>query len=376
MVAPLALALAATARRRSLQVLAVAIALACTANVLLSLTRAGILTLALVYAALLVGAATRDSLRKALAPTFAAAALLLGGVALLSVRDQIFDLRLVTESDADWYGAAYSAPAQLSVQANQVVLVPVEARNEGRITWTSSEPHPFALGYRWLTDDGQGVFDLPPEEVALTHDVEPGQTIRLDVRVSVPNMPSGGYRLDWGMLQRDVLQFYERGWADAETRVQVHSVGTAASVMPPVLPRDDGEAPWVVGRLDLWGAALRIFAAHPLLGAGPDNFRHLYGAELGLEGWDERVQANDVYLDVLADLGVVGLAAFLWVVAAPVKRIIRSINSYVALALIASIATFLVHGLLDSFLTFTPTVVLFWMLLGLALAQKPQVSGR
>ena len=43
---------------------------------------------------------------------------------------------------------------------------------------------------------------------------------------------------------------------------------------------------------------------------------------------------------------------------------------------------FLVHGVLDSFLAFTPTALLFWMMLGLAasligmLTQKPQVSGR
>jgi hypothetical protein len=42
-----------------------------------------------------------------------------------------------------------------------------------------------------------------------------------------------------------------------------------------------------------------------------------------------------------------------------------------------ALAAFLVHGLLDSFLAFTPTALLFWMLLGLmSQAQKPQVSGR
>jgi hypothetical protein len=43
-----------------------------------------------------------------------------------------------------------------------------------------------------------------------------------------------------------------------------------------------------------------------------------------------------------------------------------------------SLLAFLVHGLLDSFLVFTPTALLFWLVLGVALAasQKPQVSGR
>src|SRR5712692_664124 len=142
------------------------------------------------------------------------------------------------------------------------------------------------------------------------------------------------------MLQRDVLQFYERGWADAETVVSVaQPPGVAASgqasgeiapamlAIPVILPRDDGEAPWVVGRLDLWGAALRLIQTRPLLGVGPDNFRHLYGAQLGLETWDERVQANNLYLEVLADVGLLGLAAFLWVVGAPLmvaKRLLTA----------------------------------------------------
>jgi O-Antigen ligase len=268
------------------------------------------------------------------------------------------------------------------VRANQPLSVEVDVRNAGRLTWTTSENHPFVLGYRWLTDDGSGVLDIPPSEVRLDHDVEPGETIHLHAGLSVPDLPSGRYRLDWGMLQRDVLQFYERGWADAETRVVVD--GPAGGSMPEVTPRDDAEAPWVVGRLDLWGAALKLAAAHPVLGLGPDNFRHFYGAELGLEGWDERIQANNLYLELLADLGFLGLAAFTWVVAEPLLHLGRKLNLQsgvsrwpdgdISLGVGLAVGAFLLHGLVDSFLVFTPTVFLFWLLLGVA--QKPQVSGR
>jgi O-antigen ligase len=146
---------------------------------------------------------------------------------------------------------------------------------------------------------------------------------------------------------------------------------------------------------------------HPLLGVGPDNFRHYYGAELGLEAWDERVQANNMYLEVLADLGVLGLAAFAWVVVGPLRgawhaarggeldvhsgtsRAPRELTgapalaggaglhqataatdcqaaAYLALGVGLSIVAFLVHGLLDAFLVFNPTVWLFWLLLGFA----------
>jgi O-antigen ligase len=357
-----------------------AIGMLCTAAVLLSLTRAGMLTLALAFGVLIVGALTRTAWRRLLVPSLACAIVLMAGTAVLLLRNPVFDLRLVTESDADWYGAVYSVPAALNVEPNQAVTLAVEARNEGRMTWTTSDKHPFALGYRWLTVDGTGVLDLPPAEIPLPHDVEPGATIRLEASVVVPNLPAGTYRLDWSMLQQNVLQFYERGWVNAETRVDV--VGSGGS-MPSVTARDDWETPWVVGRLDLWTAALRLIASHPMLGVGPDNFRHLYGAELGLEVWDERVQANNVYVEVLADLGGIGLVAFAWVVVAPARSWLRRLRlpgrpetQYLLIGIGLGVAAFLSHGLLDSFLAFTPTAILFWILLGLAQAQNPQVSGR
>jgi len=314
----------------------------------------------------------RRAWRRALATSLVGATVLVLGASLLFLRNPVFDLRLVTESDADWYGAAYQAPAALQVRSNQARTVDLEVRNEGRITWTNSGNHPFALGYRWLSDDGNGVLDIPPAEVRLTHEVQPGETIRLQADVSVPDLPAGSYRLDWGMLQRDVLQFYERGWADAETRVVVEN--PTGGIMPAVTPRDDGEAPWVMGRLDLWSAALHLTATHPLFGLGPDNFRHFYGAEFGLEAWDERIGVNNLYLEVLADLGVLGLAAYLWIVIEPLRSVARRLDDPLFLGIALALGAFLIHGLLDSFLAFAPTVLLFWLLLGLA--QKPHVSGR
>jgi hypothetical protein len=390
MVTPLAIVLAATATRRWQRLLAIGIAALCAANVVLSLTRAGLLTLAVIGVALLVGAGLRRDWRRILAPTLAVLGVLIGGVALLAVHNPVFDLRLATESDADWYGAEYAAPASLELTADHAATVDLDVRNMGRIAWSSfkQDKHPFALGYRWLTADGQDALDVPPGEVALANDVEPGETIHLQPLVNVPSLPAGTYRLDWGMLQRGVLKFYERGWADAETVVRVNAAPNTTDVaMPATLPRDDDEAPWVVGRLSLWGAAARMIQARPLLGVGLDNFRHFYGAELGLDSWDERVAANNLYLELLADLGVLGLAAFLWVTVPSLLGAFRTLRGPdprpgslwllgVALGLIA----FLVHGVLDSFLSFTPTALLLWMLLGMAAAlietQKPHVSGR
>jgi O-antigen ligase len=98
-----------------------------------------------------------------------------------------------------------------------------------------------------------------------------------------------------------------------------------------------------------------------------------------LESWDERVQANNLYLEVLADLGVIGFAAFLWLILAPLAGAVRALRgggAYWALGVGLGVVAFLVHGLLDSFLAFTPTALLFWIFLGCLGAQKPHVSGR
>jgi F0F1-type ATP synthase assembly protein I len=53
----------------------------------------------------------------------------------------------------------------------------------------------------------------------------------------------------------------------------------------------------------------------------------------------------------------------------------RPPQEYVVFGAALGVLAFLAHGLLDSFLAFTPTALLVWLLLGM-LAQKPQVSGR
>jgi hypothetical protein len=241
-------------------------------------------------------------------------------------------------------------------------------RNAGRLAWTDTEPRPFVLAYRWLTADGTGLVAGADGEVALPHDVAPGASVALQARLTVPPLPAGSYRLDWGMRQRDVLKFDERGWANAETLVTVPPSPAVPPGSPPpmVVPRDDGESPWVVGRLSLWTAALGLSRQRPWLGVGPDNFRHLYGAELGLESWDERVQANNLYLELLADLGPLGLAAFVWLSVPPLWT--RHVDWLLGSRL--GVLAFLVHGLLDAFLAFTPTALLFAILVGILRSRR------
>jgi O-antigen ligase len=141
-------------------------------------------------------------------------------------------------------------------------------------------------------------------------------------------------------------------------------------------PRSDtGPGLGPVPRLQLWRAALQMIAQRPWLGIGPDNFRHTYGAYLDLPSWDDRVHANNLYLELLADLGVLGSAAFALMLLRPIVGLVRGLRSPLTVVqglwlagLGASLLAFFVHGTLDYFLEFTPVYLLFWLIVGLAMA--------
>ena len=108
-----------------------------------------------------------------------------------------------------------------------------------------------------------------------------------------------------------------------------------------------------------------ITREHPLLGIGPDNFRHVYGRYLGLAAWDTRVHANNMYLEVLVGMGVVGVAALLLARRAArarqcgADRAPARVRSPLLAATAAAWLAIAGHGLVDTFLTFTTTYVMF-----------------
>ncbi len=377
--APLALVLAASAGRRWTRLLALLIACLCSVMVVLTVTRAGVAALVAALALLLVLAWLRPRWRALALPT----ALATGSAALafvgLAIHLDAFETRFETENDSGWYGATYEVPASLTLNPDSPTSATVAARNTGQATWTMAGSHPFALAYRYLSADDAAQLELPATMLSLPHDVAPGEAVTLTVDVA-PGLPPGDYRLAWGMLQQDVLWFHDRGDPDAET--MLHVPPGASSTPVPALgsrPRSDtGPGLVAVPRQELWGAALRMIRQYPVLGIGPDNFRHVYGTYLGLSSWDERVHANNLYLELLADTGVLGAFAFAVVLAPAVVGLIRGLRAPPPIQVLwvagfsASLLAYLVHGFLDYFLEFTPVYLLFWLIVGASLAVTEQ----
>jgi len=115
-----------------------------------------------------------------------------------------------------------------------------------------------------------------------------------------------------------------------------------------------------VMRLNYWKDTLRIIKAKPLTGVGIGNFN------LKLSRY-----AHNSYLQIWAEMGILGMVSFLWLIIAVFKSSFKNIkdfpNKKLMTGLITANAVFLIHNLVD-FSFFLPEVLMiWWMILGLIL---------
>jgi probable O-glycosylation ligase (exosortase A-associated) len=112
------------------------------------------------------------------------------------------------------------------------------------------------------------------------------------------------------------------------------------------------------GRLDAWGAGLRMFADHPILGVGAGVYSMAYGMKYKPYGavtatWRE---AHSIYFQILGELGILGVAGMAWIFASILRALLglrrawrgptpgRRWATGVASALVASVAAFAASG--------------------------------
>jgi hypothetical protein len=284
-------------------------------------------------------------------------------------------LRLTSQGQDTWYRFAVDAPAQLTLTMGASERVPVRATNQGRLTWDSGANPPVYLSYHWLLPDGDRVVTFDGARTSFPAPVPPGTTVSLQAQVRAPRQP-GLYRLEWDLVEEDRL------WFSTEPGAGIAAFSDATVIGPPQGDRSLATYPLPVravrpSRLFLWRAAARMIVAHPVLGVGPDNFRLLYGEYAGLPYADPRLHSNNMYIEMLAGGGLTGGVAFLWLIWRTADRLVAAIRlaargarpeaAYAAGVAAAGIAV-LIHGTVDSFLSFTPTYVLISITLGFAVA--------
>jgi hypothetical protein len=371
MVLPLLLVLVVIARRSSLRLLAgVGVVIVLAAHVL-TLSRAGFLSL-LVVLVLMAIAGWRRGRPKIMAVSMASALLLIGLSATVLLVNPTARLRLSTETEQAWYQVQYESPETVQANAGQLLSVPVQITNVGQRSWSPDGELSFALSYH-LTDNNGSTVTYDGERSPLLADVAPGDTAIVPGLIRAPDVP-GQYVVEWDMVQESVTWF---SWklAPTSTSQLVVSPGlpvegnVISSSLPPTDVRITNPTP---GRIELWQAALQMAADYPLLGVGPDNFRWQYGAYANVDKWDTGIHANNLYLEWLADTGIIGLLAFLWLTWRLLKLSLTNLSGpsqrsswLLSLALVAGLLAWYLHGFFDYFYEFTPTYVLFWIMVGL-----------
>jgi len=365
------------------------VALALTgAGIIATFTRAGLITMAtslLIYGGLIYfkrlagsrdpgsGIRTGEGVWTGEHTRLAALAAVLLALVLVSRSPQMLVTRMSTDVSQDWYGASYEVPARLTLRPGSFTDVPVTLSNRGWLTWQSTRAPVFALSYHWLSVDTEDVVIYDGLRTAFTTPVEPGEDVTVQARVRAPGYP-GTYLLLWDIVQESRTWLSLEGVFPGRTIARVEG----AAVGGPLPTR--GRMPAGVMRMPrslLWSTALQISAEHPVLGIGPDNFRLSYGRYLGLAAWDSRVHANNTYLEVLVGMGVIGAASLLWLIVVACRAAIARLRAAdghsmpLAAAATAACLAIAAHGVVDSFLTFTSTYVVFALAAGMLFRALP-----
>jgi hypothetical protein len=342
------------------------------AGIVATFTRSGLITIAISLA--VYGGITfmRNRRWSAEHMRLAALAVVLVGLVLMSRSPQMLLARITNEGSQEWYGASYQVPQQLTLRPDSFNDIPITLTNEGGLTWQSTSTPPFALSYHWLTPGSEDVVIFDGLRTPFAQPVEPGASVKMTARVRAPGYP-GRYTLIWDVVQE------QRTWLSLEGVYPGRSAASVegAAVTAPLASR--GRMPSGVMRMPrrvLWATAFALWRERPLLGIGPDNFRHTYGRALGLAAWDDRVHANNSYIEVLAGMGAIGVIALAWllwraiIAAADAIRAADGERLPVVAAAAAACLAIAVHASVDSFLTFTPTYAAFAIAAGVLFAPR------
>jgi len=131
-------------------------------------------------------------------------------------------------------------------------------------------------------------------------------------------------------------------------------------------------------RLMYWQAALNMVRAHPIIGVGVNTFVKAYShyriASDHFTGIGP--YAHNQYLQLAAELGLVGLSVFLWLLIRVFRTAVwrgagrrgATSEAIVGAGLAAGLIGYLITGCLESALFYGRTSMIFWTLIGLCLA--------
>jgi len=145
-------------------------------------------------------------------------------------------------------------------------------------------------------------------------------------------------------------------------------------------------------RLATWNFALMMIKDRPLLGSGIGTFKYnslRYQAEFFSQGDNRSLypygiahEAHNEYLHFWAELGIIGLGIFLWMVIAYfyyglklLKKIKNNYRQGMLIGMMGIVMAVLVDGIFGFPLHLPATIVLFWLSLGLTISIALSQNG-
>jgi len=149
------------------------------------------------------------------------------------------------------------------------------------------------------------------------------------------------------------------------------------------------------GRAAMWKFTWMMIKDHPILGSGIGTFKYnslRYQAKFFEQGDNRSIysfghagKAHNEYLQLWAELGTIGLAIFLWLIIACFNYGIRYLKREkdeqkqgIMIGLMGAIVAVLVDGIFGFPLHLPATIVLFWLVIGLAVVvgSKDEVNTK
>ncbi len=158
-------------------------------------------------------------------------------------------------------------------------------------------------------------------------------------------------------------------------------VGVAVSRIPPVASRLGHEVDFadpnnsLVERYQLWRATLRMLRDHPVFGSGLSGFADTVAPyRRGDVFTDRLIYPHNIVLNFWTETGLLGLAAFTWIVVAGLRLCWRAWRSAspgwrpIELGIFLALVAIIVHGLVDVPYWKNDLSTEFWVLLAVGWA--------
>ncbi|MHB9112512.1 MAG: O-antigen ligase family protein [Thermoleophilia bacterium] len=273
--------------------------------------------------------------------------------------------------DAEYQLLTFPAKMTVGQEYNAVLRVV----NKSDLTWRKSGSDNFMVVYRWVEYPDRQLLDEERSIVSeLPYDLAPGESADIAVAFNTPRTP-GRYVFVTELFKSGVGWLSRSGVTPVVVPVDFNSGGGSGFAIPEhpdsFIYVDIKQR--LLSRPVLWQAAIDMWKSRPLLGIGPGQFRNEYPRYVsGIEP-DDRIEANSIFLEALANTGLVGLTATVFLLVSALWYQFRLVSDrflgrsvrLVALGLQAAMVAYIVHGVLDFFLWQNGVTFLFFAILGL-----------